>query len=162
MGTCLQGRQRVAETGISLACRADRTCAYSISFKTNLTFISNNRCAGPISGWIQTRPTDCSSPLIGCIRYVYLRTSKWKLCFVFEKSRVQTSAWRPSIVTGLSFFNREKKTQSTQLRIYININQLDALNFIMSLFHVSTCFEHTCSSLGGQNCTIQPLVSSHL
>ena len=26
--------------------------------------------------------------------------------------------------------------------IYLNINQLDALNFIMSLFHVSTCFEH--------------------
>ena len=46
--------------------------------------------------------------------------------------------------------------------IYLNINQLDALNFIMSLFHASTCFEHTCSASGGQNCTIQPLVSSHL
>ena len=32
----------------------------------------------------------------------------------------------------------------------------------MSLFHASTCFEHTCLSSGGQNCTIQPLVSSHL
>ena len=31
----------------------------------------------------------------------------------------------------------------------------------MSLFHDSTCFEHMCSSSGGQNCTIQPLVSSH-
>ena len=29
--------------------------------------------------------------------------------------------------------------------VYININQLDALNFIMSLFHASTCFEHMCS-----------------
>ena len=46
--------------------------------------------------------------------------------------------------------------------IYLNINQPDALNFIMSLFHASTCFEHTCLSSGGQNCTIQPLVSSHL
>jgi hypothetical protein len=46
--------------------------------------------------------------------------------------------------------------------IYLNIDQLDALNFIMSLFHASTCFEHMCSSSGGQNCTIQPLVSSHL
>ena len=48
--------------------------------------------------------------------------------------------------------------------IYLNINQLDALNFIMSLFHPSTCFEHMCSSSGGQNCTtcIQSLVSSHL
>ena len=26
--------------------------------------------------------------------------------------------------------------------IYLNINQLDALNFIMSLFHASKCFEH--------------------
>ena len=46
--------------------------------------------------------------------------------------------------------------------IYLNINQLDALNFIMSLFHASTCFEHMCSSSRGQNCTIQSLVSSHL
>ena len=28
----------------------------------------------------------------------------------------------------------------------------------MSLFCASTCFEHMCSSSGGQNCTIQPLV----
>jgi len=46
--------------------------------------------------------------------------------------------------------------------IYLNINQRDALNFIMSLCHASTCFEHMCSSLGSQNCTIQPLISSHL
>ena len=45
--------------------------------------------------------------------------------------------------------------------IYLNINQLDALNF-MSLFHASTCFEHMCSSSGGQNCTIQSLVPLHL
>jgi len=46
--------------------------------------------------------------------------------------------------------------------IYLNINQLDALNFIMSIFYASTCFKHKCSSSGSQNCTIQPLVSSHL
>ena len=45
--------------------------------------------------------------------------------------------------------------------IYLNINQLDALNFIMSLFHASTCFEHMCSS-SGQNCIIHSPVSSHL
>ena len=28
------------------------------------------------------------------------------------------------------------------ITIYLNINQRDALNFIMSLFHASTCFEH--------------------
>jgi len=34
------------------------------------------------------------------------------------------------------------------------INQLDAQNFCftISLFHASTCFEHMCSSSGGQNC----------
>ena len=30
------------------------------------------------------------------------------------------------------------------------------------LFHASTCFEHKCSSSGGQNCTIQSLVSSQI
>ena len=39
--------------------------------------------------------------------------------------------------------------------VYLNINQLDALNFIVSLFHASTCFEHTCSSSGDRNCIIQ-------
>jgi len=34
------------------------------------------------------------------------------------------------------------------------INQMDAQNFCftISLFHASTCFEHICSSSGGQNC----------
>jgi len=40
--------------------------------------------------------------------------------------------------------------------------QVDALNFLISLFQASTCFEHMCSSSGGQNCIKQPLVSSHL
>ena len=34
--------------------------------------------------------------------------------------------------------------------LFININQLDALNFIISLFQASTCFEHMCSSSAGQ------------
>ena len=33
--------------------------------------------------------------------------------------------------------------------LFININQLDALNFLVSLFQASTCFEHICSSSGG-------------
>ena len=48
------------------------------------------------------------------------------------------------------------------LSLLININQLDVLNFIISLFQASTCFEHMCSSSGGQNCIIQSLVLSHL
>ena len=46
--------------------------------------------------------------------------------------------------------------------LFLNINQLDALNIIISLFQASTCFEHKWSSSGGQNCTIQSLVSSHI
>jgi len=34
--------------------------------------------------------------------------------------------------------------------LFLNINQLDALNFIISLFQASTCFEHMCSYSGGQ------------
>jgi len=45
--------------------------------------------------------------------------------------------------------------------VHLNINQFDAINFIISLFQASTCFEHMCSLSGGQNCTIQSLVSSH-
>ena len=54
---------------------------------------------------------------------------------------------------------------TVHLSIFISvINQLDAQNFCftISLFHASTCFEHMCSSSGGQNCIKQPLVSSHL
>ena len=47
------------------------------------------------------------------------------------------------------------------LNLFLNINQLDALNFIISLFQASTCFEHMRSSSGGKNCIIQHLVSSH-
>ena len=49
-----------------------------------------------------------------------------------------------------------KKTPALYIYIYIYIyiNQLDAQNFCftISLFHASTCFEHMCSSSGGQNC----------
>ena len=54
---------------------------------------------------------------------------------------------------------------TVHLSIFISvINQLDAQNFCftISLFHASTCFEHMCSSSGGQNFITQPLVSSHL
>ena len=45
--------------------------------------------------------------------------------------------------------------------LFLYINQLDALNFIISLFQVSTCFEHTCSSSGGQNFLIVLSQSVH-
>jgi len=47
--------------------------------------------------------------------------------------------------------------------IFISVfNQLDAQNLFHNKFiYASTCFEHMCSSSGGQNCITQPLVSSH-
>ena len=67
------------------------------------------------------------------------------------------------LVTDINthFFN----LLTVHLSIFISvINQLNAQNFCftVSLFHASTCFEHMCSSSGGQNCITQPLVSSHL
>ena len=58
----------------------------------------------------------------------------------------KSGRWRGNSVLGVTYKN----------------NQLDALNFIISVFQASTCFEHMCSSSGGQNCIIQSLVSSHL
>jgi len=34
--------------------------------------------------------------------------------------------------------------------LFLNINQPDALNFIIRLFQASTFFEHMCSSSGGK------------
>ena len=48
---------------------------------------------------------------------------------------------------------------TVHLSIFISvINQHDAQNisFTISLFHASTCFEHMCSSSGGQSCITQP------
>ena len=48
--------------------------------------------------------------------------------------------------------------------LFISVfNQLDAQNLFHSKFYFmpSTCFEHMCSSSGGQNCFTQPLGSSH-
>ena len=66
-------------------------------------------------------------------------------------------------VVGFFFFFNVLLAVHLDLFISV-INQLDAQNFCftISLFHASTCFEHTCSSSGGQNCIKQPLVSSHL
>ena len=62
-------------------------------------------------------------------------------------------------IAAIGIGHADKLLQSIYLNL--NINQLDALNF-MSLFHACTCFEHKVSSSGGQNFTIQSLVSSHL
>ena len=41
-----------------------------------------------------------------------------------------------------TFFSKYFADRASQYIFFLNINQLDALNFIISLFHASTCFEH--------------------
>jgi hypothetical protein len=80
------------------------------------------------------------------------------------KNMTSTGGWSYSFVYSWwwVWLTPEICRVNLQNNLFININQLDALNFIISLFQASTCFEHMCSSSGGQNCIIQPLVSSHL
>jgi len=70
-----------------------------------------------------------------------------------------------NFLSSLSVFDPKPLPHITVTKLFISvINQLDVQNvcFTISLFHASTCFEHMCSSSGGQNCITQPLVSSHL
>ena len=71
----------------------------------------------------------------------------------------------PHIPLQLSCRSLYRNVDSDNYLAFVSvINQLDAQNFCftISLFHASTCFEHMCSTSGGQNCITQPLVSSHL
>ena len=50
---------------------------------------------------------------------------------------------------------------TVHLSIFVSvINQLDAQKFwfTISLFHASTCFEHMCTSSGGQNCITSVMI----
>jgi len=63
-----------------------------------------------------------------------------------------------------SSLNLRQSLLKLKISLFISvINQLDVQNFCftITLFHVSACFEHMCSSSGDQNCITQPLVSSH-
>ena len=46
--------------------------------------------------------------------------------------------------------DEHNRARNMHRNLFLNINQPDALNFIISLFQASTCFEHMFSSSGGQ------------
>jgi len=71
----------------------------------------------------------------------------------YERLRYNFSSLDLEMFTMFWYF-----ADRASIYIYVNINQLDALNFMMSLFHASTCFQHLCSI----SAYIQPVVSSHL
>ena len=52
--------------------------------------------------------------------------------------QVEIGYWFPTAPMD----NRRGLSVTFVSTFYLNINQLDALNFIKSLFHASTCFEH--------------------
>ena len=95
-------------------------------------------------------------------RHATIHLNTFGLCTRVSPSlTVQLSATAP---TGLAVRKCPVRIANTAKSFTSVINQLDAQNFCftISLFHASTCFEHMCSSSGGQNCITQPLVSSHL
>ena len=120
----------------------------------------------------QTNNTTKNEAVVGCtviISYLILRhTSKALRRRSGSRSKVVCVQHTPCIQTKRFEKPYVKKFDvllTVHLSIFISvINQLDAKNicFTISLFHASTCFEHMCSSSGGQNCITQPLVSSHL
>jgi hypothetical protein len=67
---------------------------------------------------------------------VHLRSPGWSP----EASNSQKVVFIHGLINNA--VNTEKKKL---LSLFININQLEALNFIISLFQASTCFEHMCS-----------------
>jgi len=76
--------------------------------------------------------------------------------------------WRYTVILRIHLMSERYKNFDVLLTVHLSIfisviNQLYAQNFCftISLFHASTCFEHMCSSLGGQNCITQPLVPSY-
>ena len=86
----------------------------------------------------------------------HITTTGWYSSVCSEQHLRHVHMWSP-IMYGINAAKR--------LHTFISvINQLDAQNFCftISLFHASTCFEHMCSSSGGQTCITQPLVSSHV
>ena len=62
------------------------------------------------------------------------------ITFVFQKDeRAKFGAFKQMNLFRMSEINCQ---QSIYIYLFLNINQLDALNFIISLFQASTCFEH--------------------
>ena len=60
-----------------------------------------------------------------------------------KNSEVARTKWLPGIKNAFKILIFCWPCISIYL--FININQLDALNFIISLFQAATCFEHLCS-----------------
>ena len=72
-----------------------------------------------------------------CVRY----KQNWR-SHSFDKA---TAAQARAITKQVCFFFLIYFADRASQCIYLLINQLDVLNFIISLFQASACFEHMCS-----------------
>ena len=99
------------------------------------------------------------------VRYLSDRYCHLLLAFQGWQQMAVTVWQMPDAVCAVlsSWWWKENPSETCRAIISV-INQLDTQGFCftVTLFHASTCFEHMCSSTGGQNCITQPLVSSHL
>jgi len=101
--------------------------------------------------------------LISSLVYIFMIFSSVNIKLPVTRIKI----WNPALIySKVNVTGKYTNTWITfdllltvHLCIFISvINQFDAQNicFTISLFHVSTCFQHTCSSSGGQNCITQP------
>ena len=78
-------------------------------------------------------------PLVSVMRVIYRKIRH--AGYLYIKRNVE-KVWGARYTLGARYLS---KNTLYWIIFYLNINQLDALNFIMNLFHTSTCFEHMCS-----------------
>ena len=98
-------------------------------------------------------------------KLIYDISSEWKKLLLYKLfwSRQRWNASNYSTKSSCVYILIPRKLAIKYgIYIYLNINQPDELNFLMSLFRACTCFVHMCSSSGGHKSSIQPLVSSHI
>ena len=100
-------------------------------------------------------PIKIVSELVKISRYLFTRKSQIFI-FAFISQRYLFSFWAGLITFTyiyVQFFNIHlsiiflstcRFSERSHFLIYLNINQHDALNFIMSLFHAATCLS-TCA-----------------
>ena len=71
---------------------------------------------------------------------------KWDRAWSYVLRRRRLTSWAMSGPLNNSVDTHPLGYKNQSVNLFLNINQLDALNFVTGLFQSSTCFEHMCSS----------------
>ena len=84
-------------------------------------------------------------------RTVFLSIISSSRLYIQQQTFVRkVSVWLLYVQSSAPDDGRKDSPKHVECLLFLNINQLDALNFIISLFHACTCFEYICSLSGGQ------------